>query len=423
MKYALSRGTKDILPDEMAYWHYIESASRSLFDLYNYQEIRTPIFEVTELFERGVGDSSDIVEKEMYTFTDKGNRRLTLRPEGTAPIVRAYIQNALHKKDHVAKLYYCGPMFRYERPQAGRFRQFHQIGVEHLGEAHPFADAEVISLGIHLFDELGMSDLAVQVNSVGCQVCRPVIEERLKQFIGASLPFLCEDCKRRFDTKPLRILDCKNVQCRTYFSGMPDIQKSHCHECRDHFNSVVEYIDALGIPFKINPQLVRGLEYYTRTTFEIVSDQLGAQNALCGGGRYDALVEYIGGPKTPAVGFAFGVERAVMVLKELSDIIKKKDPLVFVAPLGFEQQRRCFYVLNELRRASIKCEIDYSKDDLKAQLKLANKLQADFALIYGPDEAEKNVIIIRDMARRKQIEVAWDQVVNVLKQYSHDHPL
>ncbi len=420
MKYTLSRGTKDILPDEIPFWHHIENISRSLFDMYNYQEIRTPIFEMTELFERGIGNTTDIVEKEMYTFTDKGNRRLTLRPEGTAPIGRAYIQNSLFKKETSSKLYYVGPMFRYERPQAGRFRQFHQIGVENLGNSHPFSDAEVISLGVHLFDELGLSGLSVSINSVGCPVCRPVIEERLKQFIGANLPMLCEDCRRRFDTKPLRILDCKNPTCRTYFSGMPNIQDSHCHECRDHFNSVVEYIDALRIPFQINPQLVRGLEYYTRTTFEIVSDQLGAQNAICGGGRYDLLVEQLGGPHTPAVGFAFGVERAVMVLKELSDLIKRKDPMVFVAPLGFEQQTSCFYLVDELRRAGIKCEIDYSKGDIKSQLKKANKLQADYTIIYGETEATDKTVIIKHMKTGEQKTIPWDTVTEYL---SHEEQL
>ncbi len=414
MRYTVSRGTKDILPEEMRFWHHVEDTSRSLFNLYNYQEIRTPIFEMTELFERGIGNATDIVEKEMYTFSDKGGRRLTLRPEGTAPIVRAYIQNALHKKEAYSKLYYIGPMFRYERPQSGRFRQFHQIGIEHLGNAHPFCDAEVISLGVHLFDELGLSGLSVTINSVGCSVCRPVIEERLRQFIGASLPHLCVDCQRRYHAKPLRILDCKNLQCRTYFSAMPTMHGSLCHGCRDHFNSVIEYVDALHIPFQINPQLVRGLDYYTRTTFEIVSDQLGAQNALCGGGRYDLLVDQIGGSPTPAVGFAFGEERAVMILKELSDIIQSEEVLVYVAPIGFEQQTKCFYLVNELRRTGVKCEIDYSKSELKFQLKQAHKLRAKFTLIFGEEEVEKNTILIKDMNTGKQVEVPWDNVIDYL---------
>jgi histidyl-tRNA synthetase len=262
------------------------------------------------------------------------------------------------------------------------------------------------------------------VNSVGCPVCRPVIEERLKQFIGASLRFLCDDCQRRFHTKPLRILDCKKPTCKTYFSGMPNIQESHCHECRDHFNSVVEYIDALGIPFKIDQHLVRGLEYYTRTAFEIVSDQLGAQNTICGGGRYDLLVEQLGGPPTPAVGFAFGVERAVMVLKQLSDMIKKTENIVFVAPLGFEQQTACFYLVDELRRAGIKCEIDYSKGDIKSQLKKAHKMGATHALIYGENEASKNVILIKNMAKSTQKEVPLDDIKAYLiheQHLSHTH--
>lgn len=414
MKYTVPRGTKDILPDEIRYWHLIESTSRSLFDFYNYQEIRTPIFEYTELFERGIGEATDIVEKEMYTFTDKGDRRLTLRPEGTAPITRAYIQNGLQKTAQKSKLYYIGPMFRYERPQAGRFRQFHQIGIENLGTDHPLADAEVISLGVHLFDELGMSGLSVSINSVGCKVCRPVIEERLKQFIGNNLNNLCEDCNRRFHTKPLRILDCKNKTCRTYFSGVPDIRSSLCHECGDHFSSVIEYIGELGISFEINPKLVRGLDYYTRTTFEILSENLGAQNAVCGGGRYDNLVEQLGGPPTPAVGFAFGVERAVMILQEMSDIIKQKEELVFVAPIGFSQQTQAFYLMDSLRRSGIKCEMDYSKKDLKGQLKQADKLKADYVLIFGEEEAERNIVIVKNMSTGHQEEISLQDIVSHL---------
>ncbi len=288
MRYELPRGTKDILPEEVDMWHKIEATCQTLFKRYNYKEIRTPTFEVTGLFEGGVGKDTDIVQKEMYTFMDRGGRSLTLRPEGTAPIVRAFLQNSMHKKNiGPTKVYYAGPMFRYERPQAGRFRQFHQIGVENLGCEDPFADAEIISLGVHIFDNLGLSDLSVTINSVGCPVCRPVIEERIKQFIGSTLSCLCTDCQRRYNENPLRILDCKNTKCQPYFLGLPDICSSHCQSCKDHFNLVLEYLDTLGIVFNVNPRLVRGLDYYTRTTFEIISDQLGAQNAICGGGRGD----------------------------------------------------------------------------------------------------------------------------------------
>lgn len=420
MSISSIRGTKDILPEEIEYWQHIETATRSLFNLYNYQEVRTPVLEMSDLFERSIGDQTDIVQKEMYSFTDKGSRRLTLRPEGTAPIVRSYIQHSFYKKEKYSKFYYCGPMFRYERPQAGRYRQFHQIGVEHLGNSHPFSDAEVISLGMHLFDDLGLADLSVCINSVGCPVCRPVIEERLKQFLGASTKYLCGDCNRRLDENPLRVLDCKNPKCKEYFTGLPDIKESLCQGCKDHFSSVLEYLDALGIPFEIDPKLVRGLDYYVRTTFEIISNQLGAQNALCGGGRYDNLVAQLGGPPTPAVGFAFGIERAVMVLQQLSDIFKDKEPLVYVAAIGFEQQRKCFDMVDELRRAGIRCEMDYSKGELKAQLKRANKLDATYTLIYGEEEAENNMIKVKNMAKGQQIEIPIDSIINFFEKENED---
>lgn len=414
MKYTCLRGTKDILPEDIRYWHHIESISRKLFNYYNFEELRTPIFEMTELFERGIGDDTDIVEKEMYTFTDKGNRRITLRPEGTAPIVRAYLQNGLDKTSGQSKFYYCGPMFRYERPQAGRYRQFHQIGVENIGNEHPYADAEVIALGMHLFDELGLTGLSVSVNSVGCPVCRPVIEERLKQFIGANLKKLCGDCQKRFDGRPLRLLDCKNKKCKTYLTGNSNIHDSHCHECADHFSSVIDYIEAMGIPFTIDPTLVRGLDYYTRTTFEIVSEHLGAQNAICGGGRYDYLVEQFGGKKTPAVGFAFGVERAVMVLKQQSEIIQSANPLIYLIPLGDSNRPALFKLLNDLRRNEFKCEIDYSGSDLNKCLKKANKMSASNVIILGDDEALSQTVIVKNMIKRDQQLVALDKVVDSL---------
>jgi len=408
MKHSLPRGTKDILPNEVHFWQYIENTSRSVFQHYNFSEIRTPIFESTSLFERGVGEGTDIVEKEMYTFTDKGDRRLTLRPEGTAPIVRAYIQNNLHQKGKINKLYYCGPMFRYERPQAGRYRQFHQIGVECIGSSDPLVDAEVISLGMHLFDELGLTDLTVSINSVGCHVCRPVIEERLKQFLGANLEHLCEDCNRRYDTQPLRILDCKNENCRKYFAALPDIRESLCQECQDHFAKLVMYLDTLGIPFKIDSNLVRGLDYYTRTTFEITSEKLGAQNTLCGGGRYNYLVQQLGGPEAQAVGFAFGMERAVMVLKEYSDLVLPSQPLIYIGAIGESYKGNCFSLLNTLRRAGFNCEMDFQKVELKHHLKLANKMKADFALIYGESEAESKSILMKNMKTGEQKSLALE---------------
>jgi histidyl-tRNA synthetase len=418
MKYSVVRGTKDILPDEVELWQYIEETARKIFAYYNYQEIRTPIFEVTELFQKSLGDTSDVVAKEMYTFLDKGGRSLSLRPESTASVVRSYIQHAMYKTQKVSKLYYCGPMFRYDRPQAGRYRQFHQIGVENLGSAEPFADAEVISLGVHIFDELGLSDLSVALNSSGCSVCRPVIEERIKQFLGNSLPHLCTDCQRRFETKPLRILDCKNKKCNNYFSALPDIRKSLCQECKDHFNSVQEYLDSLGIEFTINPRLVRGLDYYNRTVFEIVSDQLGAQNAICGGGRYDTLVEKFGGPKVPAVGFAFGMERTALVLQSLHDKkeFKKENLKLFIVALGEMQRTKGFYILDEMRRAGIKSEMSYFDSNLKTQLKLANKLEANYCLIIGEDEVEKGIAVLKNMGTGDQEELSLDDVVTQVQE-------
>jgi histidyl-tRNA synthetase len=412
MKYTLPRGTKDILPDEVHLWQYVEEVSRNIFSRYGYEEIRTPIFEMTELFERGIGGGTDIVEKEMYSFQDKGGRNLTLRPEGTASVARAYISNGLYKTHSHSKLYYCGPMFRYERPQAGRYRQFHQIGVENIGINHPSADAEVILLGIRLFDALGLGGLGVSINAVGCPVCRPVIEERLKQFIGSNLESFCEDCNRRFETKPLRILDCKNKKCQTYFSGIPDIRNSLCQSCHDHFTSVLEFLDASHVNFEINPLLVRGLDYYTKTAFEITSDQLGAQNAICGGGRYDNLIKELGGPPTQGVGFAFGVERAVMVLQQFSDITKSDDTILFVAPLGYAQQTEAFKLIDDLRRAGLNCRMDFDKTDLAAQLKRADKLGASHVLIFGEAEAEKRTIIVKDMKERTQIEIPMTQVID-----------
>lgn len=414
MMYSNPRGTKDILPDEIGYWHRIESVSRAVFASYNYQELRTPIFESTQLFERSIGNQTDIVEKEMYTFLDKGNRSLTLRPEGTAPVVRSYIQNGLHKQQQVSKLYYCGPMFRYERPQAGRYRQFHQIGVECLGSSLPFADAETISLGVHLFDELGLADLSVNINSVGCSVCRPVIEERLKQYLSGNLSALCDDCNSRFESRPLRILDCKKPQCQPYFSAIPNIRDSLCQACNDHFSSLLEYLAELGIEFQINPKLVRGLDYYSRTTFEIISDKLGAQNAICGGGRYDTLVEKLGGPVTPAVGFAFGVERAVIILRELEDALKIKAPSLFIAPLGETQRTKSFYILNELRRAGIQCEMDYTSGSLKAQLKQANRYRSEFTLIIGEEEAQRGVAILKKMINGEQTDIPLSNLIEHL---------
>jgi len=413
MKFSVPRGTKDILPNEVSLWQHIEKVARETFDQFCFSEIRTPIFESTSLFERGIGDDTDIVEKEMYTFEDKGGRLLTLRPEGTASVARSCIQHNLTKQISPLKLYYAGPMFRYERPQAGRYRQFHQMGVEHLGNPHPMADVEIISLGYRLFSKLGLKNVKVKINSVGCPVCRPVIEERLKQFVSANLENLCSNCQRRFNSKPLRILDCKNKVCTTYYSGLPNIFEAQCRECKDHFSQVIEHLTALDIPFEIDHQLVRGLDYYTRTTFEILSDDLGAQNAVCGGGRYDELIKQMDGPDTPAVGFAFGMERTVMLLQELE---LKNTVDISIISIGQDTKAFCFRLLDQLRSEGIKATMQFSKHDLKPQLKTADKANSSFALIVGEEEVQKGSFILRNLRTRDQLDVAEDKLIQTIKE-------
>ncbi|NQT30285.1 MAG: histidine--tRNA ligase, partial [Candidatus Saganbacteria bacterium] len=315
MKYSVPRGTKDILPEETSLWQYLEQTCRQIFDLYNYSEIRTPIFEKTELFTRSIGQTTDIVSKEMYEFKDRKGRSLTLRPEETAPVVRACVENNLISLDKITKLYYIGPMFRYERPQAGRQRQFHQAGVEVFGSADPLVDAEVILLNMQLFDALGLKNLEVDINSVGCKKCRPEYQKKLKTYFKNNIKHMCVECQERFEKNPLRILDCKEVKCQKFVNDAPASIDMLCPECSEHFAKVIEYLKEAGCNFKINNRLVRGLDYYTKTSFEIVSNQLGAQNAVSGGGRYDTLVAELGGKSIPAVGFAIGLERVIEIIK------------------------------------------------------------------------------------------------------------
>lgn len=406
MKYKAPRGTRDIYGDEVAYWHLIEKVSLELFQSYQYEELRTPIFEQTGLFCSGIGDQTDIVSKEMYTFEDKGGRSITLRPEGTAPVVRAAIENRLVGNGKVTKLFYRGPMFRYERPQAGRYRQFHQTGVELLGSISPLLDAEIILVGTKLFSKLGLDGLTVHLNSVGCPVCRPVIREQLKSFIQANLDNLCSDCQTRFDKNPLRILDCKNDKCQKYFLGLPSSTKVLCQDCKDHFNFLIEYLEAANIEYTIDSKLVRGLDYYTKTVFEIRSNVLGAQNAICGGGRYDNLFKQLGGSSISAVGFAFGMERTVIAMQEQG--IKAEEehtPDVYIVTLGHPAKIRGFVLLDFLREKGLEGKLSEEDRSLNAQMKSASKANAKAALILGEDELEKGVAIIKDLKKREQVEV------------------
>ncbi len=401
MDYTLPRGTKDILPDEITYWNYVENLARKIFKLYDFKEIRTPIFESSDLFNRVIGDS-DIVQKEMYTFKDKGNRNLALRPEGTAPVARAYITNHLQRQGNETKLFYLGPMFRYERPQAGRYRQFHQIGVEAIGSTHPYTDAEVIALSYRLFTRLGLKNIKINVNSVGSETCRPVIEARIKQFLSTSLNQFSDDLKKKYYDNPLKMLDSKDEVVQTYLAGLPDLREALSQESKDHFNLVLSYLDHLDIPFEYKPNLVRGLDYYTETVFEVTSEDLGSQNSICGGGRYNNLIADIGGPKTPAVGFAFGLERIIMLMIKQKISIPTQSNLIYMAPLGKEYQIDCVSFAETLRSEGHCVFFDYSKTGLSAHFKKANKIKASHVVVYGENESENNIVTIKNMKKNTQ---------------------
>lgn len=413
VKITVPRGTKDILPEESVLWQHVEATARKIFEFYNFKEIRTPIFESTDLFTRSIGNSSDIVTKEMYTFADKKGRSLTLRPEGTASVIRSYLENGLFKEP-VSRLWYQGPMFRYERPQAGRYRQFHQIGGELVSAKTPYNDAEVIAMAHHFFSEIGLQGLEVNINSVGCKVCRPVIKEGLKSFLGDNLEYLCGDCQKRFQTNPLRILDCKNKQCQKYFVCLPDMSDVLCADCREHFHDVKNYLNIMRIKFQVNPRLVRGLDYYTKTVFEILSSHLGAQNAVCGGGRYDDLVASLDGPDTPAVGFAFGVERLVMLIESQNIQVPHSKPFLFILPMGENSNNRAAIIANKLRHCGVALEIDSSDRGLSAKMKYANKLGVQYVYILGEDEIIKKHGLLKEMSTGKQVKVPFDKLADVL---------
>jgi len=407
VKYSTPRGTRDILPDESHAWRWLHSKIAELLTLNNYQEIQTPIFESADLFQRAVGETTDIVEKEMYIFQDKGDRTMALRPEGTASVVRAYLQhNALFQKRKVTKLFYQGPMFRYERPQTGRYRQFYQMGVEAIGSVSPYLDVETMIMGVDIFQKLGLQDVSLAVNSVGCEVCRPVIRERLKQFVESILSELCEDCQSRFDRNPLRILDCKNPTCQTYFTGLPDIQSALCHDCSDHFLTVMTLLDEHHVPHAIDAHLVRGLDYYTKTVFEIRSNVLGAQNAICGGGRYDNLIAEMGGRKTPAFGYAIGMDRLYMVLKEIQADLPTQPVSRFVLiGIGSKAKEKAFKTVLELRQKGIQSEFMFKDGGVNDGLKEALAQGATFAVILGEQELEQSFYTVKHLKEKRQFTV------------------
>ena len=409
------KGTHDILPPESAVWNRVESTAREIFDLYGFSEIRTPVFERTELFARGVGEDTDIVSKEMYTFEDRDETSLTLRPEGTAPVVRSYIEHQLYQDPQVLKLYYLGPMFRRERPQKGRYRQFHQIGAEVLGSDNPAIEAEVLEMLELFLGRLGIKESTLLVNSIGCSRCRPRFLERLKQELAAKKDLLCEDCQRRSETNPLRVLDCKVESCQPIIDGLPSILDFLDDGCRAHFDKFLSYLKERGIGFTVVPRLVRGLDYYTRTTFEITSRILGAQNTLIGGGRYDGLAELLEGPPTQGFGFALGLERLILVLQQTGNLMASPPPQLFLAPLGEAAFARSTLLARDLRRQGIRCAYDFEPRSLKSALRLANKLQAQFALIMGEAELHSGKFQLKRMSDGEQVEVSAEQLVERMR--------
>ncbi|MFC1855436.1 histidine--tRNA ligase [Thermodesulfobacteriota bacterium] len=408
MKIRAVKGFNDILPSDSPKWQFIERTLREVFALYAYSEIRVPIVEKTEVFSRSIGEATDIVEKEMYTFLDKKGTSLTLRPEGTASVVRAFVQNALYSKNPINKLYYMGPMFRYERPQKGRYRQFYQVGAEFFGEAAPYADAEMLAMIMHFFDKIGLDEVVLNINSLGCDGCRKEYKKALVTYFKAELDKLCENCTRRIDLNPLRILDCKAASCNELKEDAPLLSKYLCGDCADHFSKVKSSLDALNVPYILNERMVRGLDYYTRTTFEVTTNLLGAQNAVAAGGRYDKLCEQFSGPKTPAIGFALGVERLSLLLGDEKDY--KEKPAIFIAAIGDKAKKVGFKILDSLRQNNITCEMELADKSLKSQMRRADKSGCKHVLIIGEDELTNNAAVLRDMSTKDQRDVNLESV-------------
>lgn len=410
------KGTKDIMPDQVYKWHYIEKKWKEICERYGFKEIRTPIFEHTELFQRGVGDTTDIVQKEMYTFNDHGGRSITLKPEGTSPAVRAFIEHKQYAEVQPIKIYYDIPCFRYEKPQSGRLRQFHQFGVETFGTANMVADAEIIAIGYDFLTSMGVTDLTLEINSVGCPECRAKHRKALKEFLAPKYDQLCDTCKSRYEKNPMRILDCKSPIDQELVQGAPMMVDFLCDDCKNAFEELQKNLEALEIPFVVNPKIVRGLDYYTKTAFEFVTNSLGAQGTVCGGGRYDNLVEEVGGPPIPGVGFGLGKERLLMLMEANGvEIPKPSDCDVFIATMGEAAKLYGQKLLFDLRKNGIKCQIDDLQRNFKGQFKYADRLGAKLAVVIGDNELETGVVTLKDMENGTQHEVKFEELLSELK--------
>ena len=410
------RGTMDILPEDSPTWQYIENTARRVTKRYGFNEIRFPTFESTELFQRGVGSTTDVVQKEMYTFTDREGRSFTLRPEGTACVVRSLIENGKCSDTMPQKLYYLINCFRYEKPQAGRSREFFQFGTEVFGSASPMTDATLISLAHTLLTELGIKGVHLHINSIGCPDCRPAYRDALKSYFANRKTELCETCQGRLDTNPMRILDCKSPICSAIAEGAPKTIEHLCPACEEHFNALKSYLDAEGIPYTVNPSIVRGLDYYTRTVFEFIADGIGAQSTVCGGGRYDGLVKELGGPALPACGFAMGITRLILAMEASGVTVEKPEgPLLYIAPLGESARVKALSIVSALRKKGVYADCDIVGRSLKAQMKYADKIGAKFTLMLGDSEIESGKANIKNMEDSSQTEITLDEIEAFLK--------
>lgn len=413
----IPKGTKDVLPSQSYLWHFVEGAAHDVAELFSFKEIRTPVFEHTELFLRGVGDTTDIVTKEMYTFQDKGNRSITLKPEGTAGVARSFIENGMAGGVLPAKMYYIIPAFRYERPQAGRLREFHQFGVEMYGAAGPQADAEVITLADLFLKKLGLKQVKLEINSIGCKHCRAQYNEALKEYFRPHLAQMCPDCNARFEKNPMRMIDCKEENCRQFTVGAPRILDYLCGDCSAHFEEVKTLLQGAGIAYEINPSIVRGLDYYSRTVFEFVTSAAGAQGTVCGGGRYDSLLEQMGEKSVPAVGFAAGMERLLMVIEaEGAPVPEDKGVACYLAGMDSLSREKAFLLASELRAKGISCDVDHMDRSIKAQFKYANKTGARFVAVIGESELAAGAAEVKDMKNSTSERVEFANLAQYLSE-------
>ena len=407
------KGTKDVLPKDVHKNQYIEATALDIASKFGYKEIRTPVFEHTELFQRGVGDTTDVVQKEMYTFDDKGGRSITLRPEVTAGAVRSYLENGLCNEALPQKVCYLTSCYRYEKPQAGRLREFHQFGVECFGSASPLADAEIIALAKSLFDTLGVKDLSLEINSIGCPTCRAEYHKALKEYFSSRKDELCDTCKSRLDRNPMRILDCKSTICHEIAEGAPVVIDYLCDECKEHFENVQKYLKAQNIEYTINPQIVRGLDYYTKTVFEFVSNSIGAQGTVCGGGRYDGLVEELGGQHTPSLGFAMGIERLMLLMEAQGcEFPEAEKPDLFIVALGEKATLKAVEIAKDMREEGFSALLDLNQRSVRAQMKYADKLGAKFNVVIGDNEVEAKTAKLKNMQTGEETEINLDTFVN-----------